>query len=148
MRNGAALGDLGLELTDDECRALLRTASVGRVGVSVNALPVILPVNYRLTGDTIRFWSPPGLKLHAAHAQHVVAFEVDEFGEDHQGGWSVLAVGLAAEVEDPDIVDSTVRDGFRPPVGRDDDHLIEASIVFLSGRRIMLVSTTPPDGAW
>ena len=92
-----SLVDEGLEiLSDDECRYLLRSASVGRIGVSVNALPVIVPVNYRLTGHMIRFWSGPGLKLNAAPAHTVVAFEVDDFDPENQRGWSVLAIGLAA----------------------------------------------------
>src|ERR1700722_8489799 len=121
-----SLVDEGLELlSEDECRYLLGTASVGRVGVSVNALPVIMPVNYRLAGDVIRFWSGPDLKLKAAQAHTVVAFEVDDFDPEHQRGWSVLAVGLAAVVDDADVLDAAARDGFRPWAESERSHLIE-----------------------
>jgi uncharacterized protein len=142
-----SLIDEGLELlSDDECRGLLGSVSVGRVGVSVNALPVIMPVNYRLIGDTIRFWSGPGLKLHAAEAHTVVAFEVDEFDKERHGGWSVLAVGLATEVDDASAADATACDDFRPWVEGERSHLIEVRIEFLSGRRIVTASTANPGG--
>jgi nitroimidazol reductase NimA-like FMN-containing flavoprotein (pyridoxamine 5'-phosphate oxidase superfamily) len=37
-------------ISPDECWALLATASVGRIALSVRALPVILPVHYYLDG--------------------------------------------------------------------------------------------------
>jgi len=133
-----SLTDEGLELlSDDECRGLLGSASVGRIGVSVNALPVIVPVNYRLAGDVIRFWSGAGLKLNAAQAHTVVAFEVDQFDPETQRGWSVLAVGLTAEVRDPGVLDAAARDGFGPWDEGERSHLIEVKIEFLSGRRIV-----------
>jgi uncharacterized protein len=139
-----SLVDEGLELlSDDECRYLLGSASVGRVGVSVNALPVIVPVNYGFAGDMIRFWSGPGLKLRAAQAQTVVAFEVDDFDPENQRGWSVLAVGLAAEVRDAGVLDAAARDGFGPWVEGERSHLIEIRIEFLSGRRIVPTSMSP-----
>jgi nitroimidazol reductase NimA-like FMN-containing flavoprotein (pyridoxamine 5'-phosphate oxidase superfamily) len=133
-------------LSDDECRGLLRTATMGRVGVSVNALPVIVPVTFRLAANTIRFWSASNLKLHASRAHNVVAFEVDEFHQDDHLGWSVLAVGLAAAVEDCDILDAAVRDGFRPWADEHRTHLIEMSIEVLSGLRIVppSLSREPP----
>jgi len=153
MRNAVGdaivpLVDQGLELlSETECRDLLRGASVGRVGVSVNALPVILPVNYRIFGDAVRFWSSPGLKLHAAQDHNVVAFEIDEFDEDHQSGWSVLAVGLAAEVVDSGVIESTVEDGLRPWADGERSHLVEVSITFLSGRRIVRAPVPVEDQA-
>src|ERR1700722_6119477 len=136
-----SLVDEGLELlSEDECRYLLGTASVGRVGVSVNALPVIMPVNYRLAGDVIRFWSGPCLKLKAAQTHTVVAFEVDEFDPEHERGWSVLAVGLATQIDDAGVLAAAARDGFGPWIEGERSHLIEVRTEFLSGRRI--VSTT------
>lgn len=43
------------ELTVDECMALLDgRSSVGRIGYVVDGVPVIVPVNYELDGDTNR----------------------------------------------------------------------------------------------
>lgn len=127
-------------LSDDECRGLLGSASVGRIGVSVNALPVIVAVNYRMAGDVIQFWSGPGLKLNAAQAHTVVAFEVDEFDPETQRGWSVLAVGLTGEVSDLGVIEDAARDGFRPWAEGERGHLIEVKIEFLSGRHLVPTS--------
>ncbi len=127
----------GLEvLSDDECRALLKEASVGRVAISINALPAVLPVNYRLLGDSILFFTSPGMKLRSALANSVIGFEVDRIDEATETGWSVLVVGLASLVTDPDAVASAKRLGVRPWANGDRPHLIRLRTDFVSGRRI------------
>jgi hypothetical protein len=42
-------------LTEDHARGLLATGEVGRVGITVAALPAIFPVNYWLIDGTIVF---------------------------------------------------------------------------------------------
>jgi uncharacterized protein len=107
------LVDNGLELlSEDECWELLRAGQVGRVGLSVRALPVILPVNYQAIGNKIRFWTGPGLKLQNIQTRAVVAFEVDGFNKRDKTGWTVLAVGLAIEVTDSAGLDSAARTAF------------------------------------
>jgi uncharacterized protein len=139
--------DNGLELlSEDECWDLLRASTVGRVGLSVKALPVILPVNYQVVGDKVRFWTGPGLKLQSAQTRTVVAFEVDGFSEPSRTGWSVLAVGLAVEVTDGAVLESAVRNRFQPWVSGDRSHLIEVSVEFLSGRRIVTATEAGADG--
>jgi uncharacterized protein len=83
-------------LTRPECMRLLGTVYVGRVGVSVDALPVILPVNFALDGHAVVFRTTPGTKLDAAVAGNVVCFEADDV--DAHAGWSVLITGRAAVV--------------------------------------------------
>ena len=59
--------DAWLELLDeDEALELLRHGEVGRVGVTIGALPAIFPVNYRLLDGAIVFRTAPGTKLAAA----------------------------------------------------------------------------------
>lgn len=84
-----------------ECLALLANSSVGRLGVSIGALPAILPVNYCLHDDAVIIRTIPGSKLDAATAQSVVAFEVDHHEPDGESGWSVLVQGVAEEITDP-----------------------------------------------
>ncbi len=51
-------------LSPGECRALLRAGCIGRVAVSVDALPAIFPVRYRLVDDDILFdAAPTGARL-------------------------------------------------------------------------------------
>lgn len=89
-------------MTRDDCLARLATVSVGRLGVTLRALPVILPVNFRLHEDRIVLRSVPGSKLDAATTGAVVAFEADDHDPDGTWGWSVLVQGIATEVTDAD----------------------------------------------
>ncbi len=90
------------ELSPDRCLALLATVSVGRVGVTIDALPAVLPVNFVVSDGSVVFRTVPGTKLDAATRGAVVAFEADAYGnsEDPQG-WSVLIRGIARELDDP-----------------------------------------------
>jgi len=88
-----------VELGPGECLALLGTVPVGRVGVTIDALPAVLPVNFAMWEGAIVFRTVPGTKLDAAAAGEVVAFEADGYGTaDDPGGWSVLVRGIAREV--------------------------------------------------
>jgi nitroimidazol reductase NimA-like FMN-containing flavoprotein (pyridoxamine 5'-phosphate oxidase superfamily) len=131
------LVDNGLELLDEaQCRQLLHEGMVGRVGLSRHALPVIVPVNYAMIDEQITFWSAPGMKLDAARARTVVAFEVDRFDEIRRLGWSVLVVGVAREVDDLAVVERARHVGLRPWVDGDRGHLVQIGPEFISGRRI------------
>jgi len=83
------------ELSDTECRRLLATRTLGRVGLTSGALPVILPVEYVYDDGVIVFRTEPDAKLHAAVHGAVLAFEVDAFDPLTGRGWSVLAHGRA-----------------------------------------------------
>ena len=55
--------DEGLELlSEDEARKLLATGGVGRVGLTIGALPAIFPVNYKVIDGAIVFRTAPGSK--------------------------------------------------------------------------------------
>jgi uncharacterized protein len=84
-----------------ECLRLLRTVPVGRIGVSIGALPAILPVNFAVVGDGIVIRTVPGTKLDAATSNAVVAFEVDDYAADGSSGWSVMVQGVCTEVAAP-----------------------------------------------
>jgi nitroimidazol reductase NimA-like FMN-containing flavoprotein (pyridoxamine 5'-phosphate oxidase superfamily) len=82
-------------LSRDECMERLRGESIGRVAVTHQALPVILPVNYVLSGASVLFRTEPGGMLARACDNSVVAFEIDCLAADGRSGWSVLVVGFA-----------------------------------------------------
>lgn len=88
-------------LSEAESLKLLSGARVGRVVVSMNAMPAAFPVNYALIGREIFFRTAAGTKLSAATNRTVVAFQVDEFDSIGASGWSVLVVGTARLVTDP-----------------------------------------------
>jgi hypothetical protein len=78
------------------CWELLATASVGRLALSVRALPVILPVQYYLDG--------PRLAVCLGHHQIperslkdvVIAFAADAIDPVTRSGWSVHVQGRSA----------------------------------------------------
>lgn len=73
-------------LSQEECLQLLTIQPVGRIGITVEALPVVLPVNFRLLGDVVVFRTIPGTKLDAATNRPIVAFEVDSYEPNGQYG--------------------------------------------------------------
>lgn len=86
----------GLEVLDRaECLRLLSTAALGRVGTSTAALPVVLPVPYRVVGDEVLFRVGPGSTLDPGIVGTVVAFEVDDLDPMLAGGWTVVVTGVA-----------------------------------------------------
>ncbi|WP_229843749.1 helix-turn-helix domain-containing protein [Streptomyces chryseus] len=87
------------ELGVGECRRLLGTHGIGRVGVTTPDGPVILPVNYILLENAVAFRTVPGTPP-AAAAGNRIAFEVDRMDDDLSQGWSVLLVGVARAVTD------------------------------------------------
>ena len=113
--------DLTAPLSPAECLALLRAGGIGRVSLSVGALPAIFPVHYHLVDDDIVFRAPadatPGSgSLDGA----VIAFEADQFEPDERGGWSVLVVGRVEPDREPGFtrVPSERISGHRfPPLG-------------------------------
>lgn len=129
----------GLEiLSRSECLSLLATRPVGRVAISRNALPVILPVTYRLLGEDVVFAAGSGSKSLALAHENVVAFEVDEIDLATRSGWSVAVVGVARRVQEgePDWQAATDLD-LRPWVGHQTVHLIRLATDRLSGRRLI-----------
>ena len=89
-------------LSQDECMALLSTVSIGRVGTTVDALPVVLPVTFGLLGGSIVFRTMPGTKLHDATLNAVVALQADHYANLHDPfGRSVLVQGMTQAIADP-----------------------------------------------
>jgi hypothetical protein len=97
------MADRGVEvLTREECLELLGRAAIGRVGVSIDALPVILPVYFALFGDSVLFRTVPGTKFAAATVGAVLAFQADSYETESPTAWSVLLQGIASEVTHPE----------------------------------------------
>ena len=88
-------------LTTDECLALLGSVPMGRVGISINALPLVLPVNFVVVDGDVVFRTVMGTKFHAASEGAVLAFEADDWEPSGNSGWSVAIQGKSAVVTDP-----------------------------------------------
>lgn len=128
----------GLEILDrEECLALLRSQPVGRIALSAHALPAILPVTYALVSDAIVFATGAGSKSLTVSHGDVIAFEVDDFDPPTRSGWSVLTVGVARELREPDPDwEAARRLGLRPWVGRHATRVVQLATDRISGRRL------------
>lgn len=112
---------------------------MGRISVTMRALPTILPVNYVLdpVTESIVFRTGYGTKLYAAGRNAVVAFEIDQVDEATCRGWSVVAIGTAFEVIDPTELARLADLPLQPWVASaETGHTITVPIVHLAGRRL------------
>lgn len=123
-------------LDDAACLEKLAGAQIGRVIMSIDALPAAHPVTYTLIGEDIVFRTRAGAKLDAALDHTVVGFEVDELDLESHSGWSVLAVGMADVVTDPDEIAELEQHDIRSWVGVDLPHYVRIRIAQLTGRLI------------
>ena len=89
-------------LSREQCLARLASTELGRIGISIDALPVIYPVHFILADESILFRTTLGTKLDSAAASAVVAFQVDAYDPTELGWWSVLVQGIASPVTDPE----------------------------------------------
>lgn len=130
-------GRLVEELPIGACLEKLESASVGRLGVSVDALPVVLPVNFAVDGDSIIIRTSPGTKLSSAINEAVVAFEIDEYDAETNRGWSVMVQGTAREITTKARLERA-RALPLPPLTPDgtDDRFMEVYMEIVTGRRI------------
>jgi uncharacterized protein len=125
----------GLEvLVAEQCLELLAGSRLGRIAVTIGAVPAIFPVHYRLVDGQIVFRTGEATNLHTASANTVVAFEVDDVDPSWAEGWSV---GVAREIRDnvalalaldqaPNLWDAGVG-----------AHVISILPAFVSGRRFV-----------
>jgi len=123
------------ELTDQECRELLRAQRTGRVAWCDADGPVVLPVNYRFEDGWVVFRTSPHSELARHFSPGSAAFQIDHFDDHSQSGWSVLVRGRAErlgweDLPDPDTSAEPWADGTRNVHVR-----IEAERI--TGRRVL-----------
>lgn len=125
-----------LELSREECLALLPTVPVGRVLFTQRALPAIVPVNFVVDSGSVVIRTSAGSSLAAALPGSVLAFEVDDFHSNHRNGWTVTVLGRSRAVDDP-VEHARMRslplDSY---VGTDLDQYLLIPIEMISGRRV------------
>lgn len=138
----------GLEvLGREQCLRLLASQSLGRVGLTVGALPTVLPVNFRLIDELIYFRSTGGQKLVAATSRAVVAFEVDDIDPVAHEGWSVVVTGIAHQVDDPAEIARVEAIGIPHWAPLPHSRLVSVTTDVVTGRRLNQTSivTHPQD---
>lgn len=140
------MDEAGLEVMDEaECLELLSGCHVGRVAVTIGAVPAVFPVNFALLDGKIVFRTGSGTKLDAALHNSVVAFEVDDVDAMYHSGWSVLVIGVADEVRDPGAMRRAMALPLAPWAPGNRPHVVALQAEFISGRRIVHRSFTKGD---
>ncbi len=89
------------EISYEECRDLLQERQGGRIAVSTPDGPHIVPLNYTVVGDSIVVRTTPFSVVATYGRNAKVAFEIDQFDDARQLGWSVVARGRGDVVTDP-----------------------------------------------
>jgi nitroimidazol reductase NimA-like FMN-containing flavoprotein (pyridoxamine 5'-phosphate oxidase superfamily) len=123
-------------LSEDECRDLLASGTVGRLAYNDDHGPVVTPVNYAVDDGAVLLATSPDGQL-ARHApSHSVALEVDDIDRDQRSGWSVLVRGRTEVVEYADLPASHQR---RPAPWAAGERTLYLRIAptSLSGRRLL-----------
>ena len=130
--------DGGLELlTEAQSWSLVERGEVGRVGVTIGALPAIFPVNYRVIDGAVMFRTAAGSKLDAATRGAVVAFEVDDWDRADRSGWSVLVIGRSEVVHDLVVARLVVDAGLEPFAEGRRANIVRILPEIVTGRRIV-----------
>lgn len=125
-----------VELGEDECIRRLHCHAIGRVALSLGALPAIFPVNYAMLDGDIVFRTGPGTKLDAALRGTVVAFEVDEADVMSHTGWSVMVIGVARPISDPAELERAEQLPLMPWAERGRDTFVRLETRRVSGREL------------
>jgi nitroimidazol reductase NimA-like FMN-containing flavoprotein (pyridoxamine 5'-phosphate oxidase superfamily) len=85
-------------LDHDQCLRRVATVTVGRIAVSIGALPVVHPIRFVLVSGCIVFSLPPASPFWRATADRVIGFEADNAQDGLDDVWSVMAQGICREV--------------------------------------------------
>lgn len=97
------------EISYEECRELLCAREIGRIAVSTADGPHIVPLNYTVVEDSIVVRTTPFSVVATYGRNTKVAFEIDQFDDVRQLGWSVVARGRGDVVTDPAEIDEIRR---------------------------------------
>jgi uncharacterized protein len=124
-------------LSKEECLSLLAQVPIGRVAVTIGALPAILTVNFRLLGESVIFCAGAGSALVRATDNKIVAFQADAFDIVRETGWAVMGVGPSTEVRNPEALLPAGSESFEPWTHGDmADHLMRVDLTGISGHMI------------
>jgi hypothetical protein len=81
------------EMATSECWDRLKSTSLGRLGLSISALPAILPVQYYVEGDALAICLGHYTYVGRAVDNAVVAFAADAIDSTTGLGWTVQVQG-------------------------------------------------------
>jgi len=119
-----------LPLDEDACFERLGQTSLGRIVLSLDALPEMFPVQYALLGRDPVFRTIPGHKLTGAADGQVLCMGIDEFDAEARIGWRVLVTGPAQRLTTAADLTAAAALPLKPWVGETDGSVrISAALV-------------------
>lgn len=80
------------------CLDLLAPGGRGRVAATMRAIPVVIPVTFRLVGGDVVFVPGRGEGRAEAVENSVVAFETDQLESDNNTMWDIHVTGVARSI--------------------------------------------------
>jgi nitroimidazol reductase NimA-like FMN-containing flavoprotein (pyridoxamine 5'-phosphate oxidase superfamily) len=128
-----------VELDRAQCLELLSGIRIARVVLSINCIPVALPVNVSILDEDVVFCTDSGSKLTAAVEGQVVSVEADDIDLMYRTGWSVLVTGIAQLVTDPAEIERA-SSRLQPWAPGPHPFLVKVHSTLISGRRLMWVA--------
>lgn len=123
-------------LSPDECRRLLESNQVGRLGYCTDFGPRIVPMNYTVVGDGLTFRTGASTEAARHVPSHAVAFEVDYIDESLKTGWSVLVLGNARLLDAASVLLLDVRRAPRPWPEGHRSLILQLPLSRVTGRRV------------
>ena len=128
-------------LTDVECQDLLASVNVGRLSLTIGALPVIVPVTYWYFRGSVILGMGDGPAYRAAVA-NVVGLEIDGTNLEHVL-WAVLVIGRTTEIIHPAEHAELLHLGLAAPSGTTHAHYVRLRPDIITGYRTNDGSVTP-----
>ncbi|MFI9152304.1 pyridoxamine 5'-phosphate oxidase family protein [Streptomyces sp. NPDC053367] len=123
------------ELDRQESLRLLAQATVGRIVYTRQALPAVLPLNFRLDTDSaVLLRTSAASELVRAVNGTVVAFEADQVDAVAGAGWSVVVTGAATLITDPGERERLSRTGPRSWVPWPQEAFVRIEPELVTGR--------------
>jgi hypothetical protein len=119
--------------------SLLGSISLGRIVFTARALPAIRPVCHLLDGDYVIIRTDRNAAITSelrAETGTVVAYEADAIDMIEHLGWSVIVVGVAHRVTEPDQA-AIYRQALRPWVSGAKDQVIAIHADMVTGFRLV-----------
>jgi nitroimidazol reductase NimA-like FMN-containing flavoprotein (pyridoxamine 5'-phosphate oxidase superfamily) len=119
---------------DEQCLALLGRAQLGRIALSLRALPVVIPVRYTRDDEDLLF-TASGEELSRALHGNIAALQADGYEEDSGQRWTVFAMGPVQRVEGVERLGMIARSlPWLPSTAMGEDGLFRLKPAVLSGR--------------
>jgi uncharacterized protein len=127
--------DVVTELAELDCWELLREQEFGRLAFHLVNEVHIVPINYAVSRERLVFRTAEGSKLLGITMNQDVAFEIDQYDEDH--ATSVVVRGTARELEG-DEADIAEQLPLRPWVPTAKFSIVEITPTEITGRKFRL----------